>query len=525
MKMNVNRQTAMILIIRMASVVYTLAEIEPNRRNRIQLTPEVVLKGEPFHCENDPATFGYIYYGIRYGTAKRFQHAQENNDFVYLSDPKHPKQGFPCPQQKFSMPGFPRRNLTVSEDCLYLDVYVPPVSQTSNDGHLPVLFFIYGGGFQIGHKNMYNATELSGAVNAVVVIINYRVSAYGFLSTGDETIKGNYGIGDIKFALKWVQKHIEKFGGDPHAITIMGQSAGGALTSAMFLDKNVRESVRAGIAMSGSMFSSWSINRTPKRLTDEISVLLGCPNATQEQLVQCLTSATLEQMQRAIKRIERNFTPWSMFAPVIDGVHLTESPAVMISKQQPSESKRDSIFVTGYLREDSSMTIMVTHFKTIGKPFLPNSTFDFQTAEEIVRYYAELIHPCNLTKTVEQILQYYKICESDENRNTMRKTFHMVTDIMFAYSAIQEARAYANRSFSSQVPNHLYRISYNPKFKGLGSFHGLDLVMMFAGPMKALINNRTVDARVVCNFRNMLHQIAHTGVHGIRIIRKMGSRP
>ncbi|XP_055344412.1 carboxylic ester hydrolase-like [Paramacrobiotus metropolitanus] len=511
LKMNASKHAVSSLVICSAFVIYTLAEIEHEGRSHVQLTPEVALTGEPFHCENDPTKFGYTYYGIRYGIAKRFQHADESMDFAYLSDPKQPKQGFPCPQHAFAMPGFPKRNLTISEDCLYLDVYVPPVSQTRNDSKLPVLFFIYGGGFQIGHKNMYNATELSGAVNAVVVIINYRVSAYGFLSTGDGAIKGNYGIGDIKVALQWVRKHIEKFGGDPEAITIMGQSAGGALTSAMFLDKNVRESVRAGIAMSGSMFSPWSINRTPKRLADKLSLLLGCPNATQAQFVQCLTTVPLEQMQNVIQRIEKKFTPWNMFAPVIDGVHLPEPPALMISKQPPKESKREGIFVTGYLREDSSMSIMVTQFRSMKKPFLPNSTFDFPMAKEIVTFYARLIHPRNLTKTVEQILQHYKFDANDVDRATMRKTFHVVTDIMFAFSAVQEARAYSNRSFSSHVTSHLYRISYDPKFKGLGSFHGLDLVMLFSGQMKAMMDNRTLNAVVVNNFRNMFHQIVQTG--------------
>ncbi|XP_055354055.1 liver carboxylesterase 1-like [Paramacrobiotus metropolitanus] len=497
-----------ILFIWIVCVSFTAAENEQlSQEDHVQLTPEITLTGEKYSCERCLSKSGYVYYGIRYGVAKRFEHAEENHDFSYFSNPDRPKQGYVCPQHVTALPGFPLRNLTLNEDCLYLDVYVPSVKQSTKDKKLPVLFFIHGGGFQIGDKDLYNATELAGAVNAVVVTINYRVFAFGFLSSGDGAIKGNYGIGDAKVALKWVKKNVAKFGGDPEAITVFGESAGGALTSAVFLDKDVRESVRAGIAMSGSMLSSWSVNRAAKIGYDTVAKELGCLNASQAEVVQCLKDAPMEKLLKVTEFIGKNFTMWFMFAPVIDGEHVTEPPAQMISKQKQSESKREGTFITGFLREDSSLLMMLAQRDL----FLPNSTFDFHVAKKIVTDNARLMHPCNLTDTVEQILRYYKLAENDDRPTTMRKTYHIVTDLTFGFPAIQEARVYANRSFSSEVHNQLYRISYDPNYNGLGSFHGLDLILLFHGPIKVLMANHTVDNEIIDNFRNMFHQVAHNG--------------
>ncbi|EGT42683.1 hypothetical protein CAEBREN_11411 [Caenorhabditis brenneri] len=95
---------------------------------------------------------------------------------------------------------------------------------------LPVLIYIHGGGFKIGYSAYFNDYSLSGTIplrDIVVVTVNYRLGPLGFLTTGDDLAKGNYGLWDQTLALKWVQEHIASFGGDPNNVTVSGESAGG----------------------------------------------------------------------------------------------------------------------------------------------------------------------------------------------------------------------------------------------------------------------------------------------------------
>jgi para-nitrobenzyl esterase len=122
---------------------------------------------------------------------------------------------------------FARPSLT--EDCLYLNVYAPKDFAEKAEQR-PVLVWFHGGGLVAGESNDYDGSKLAGKGDAVVVTVNYRVGALGFFAhpalDGEGHDVGNYGLMDQQFALKWVQANITKFGGDPHNVTIFGQSGG-----------------------------------------------------------------------------------------------------------------------------------------------------------------------------------------------------------------------------------------------------------------------------------------------------------
>lgn len=111
------------------------------------------------------------------------------------------------------------------EDCLFLNVYTPDLS-----GNLSVMFWIHGGAFVIGDGNsLVYGPDLLVREDVIVVTINYRLSSFGFLSTGDKNAQGNYGLKDMTMALKWVKQNIAVFGGNPHKVTVFGQSAGSVI--------------------------------------------------------------------------------------------------------------------------------------------------------------------------------------------------------------------------------------------------------------------------------------------------------
>ena len=126
----------------------------------------------------------------------------------------------------------PRSTAPLSEDCLYLNVWKP---KTATPAHkLPVMVWIYGGGFRAGTASEPTYDGANFARQGVVMVtINYRLGKFGFMAHPDLTAEsehhssGNYGLLDQIAALQWVQRNISAFGGDPKAVTIFGQSAGG----------------------------------------------------------------------------------------------------------------------------------------------------------------------------------------------------------------------------------------------------------------------------------------------------------
>jgi para-nitrobenzyl esterase len=161
-----------------------------------------------------------------------------------------------CMQTGVSMPG--ETPAAVSEDCLYLNIWTP----TQNaDARLPVMVWIYGGGFSNGSASMplYWGDRLARK-GTLVVTFGYRVGPFGFLSHPELTresphhTSGNYGLLDQIAALRWVQRNIRAFGGDPGCVTIFGQSAGAASVSILMASPLAKGLFQRAIGQSGGLF-------------------------------------------------------------------------------------------------------------------------------------------------------------------------------------------------------------------------------------------------------------------------------
>jgi carboxylesterase type B len=139
---------------------------------------------------------------------------------------------------------------TVNEDCLTLNVYRPARATTER---LPVLLWIHGGGFSNGSGDEFDGSLLAETSNIVVVTINYRLGAFGFLNVAglSQAGAGNYGLLDQVAALNWANRNIDRFGGDRKAVTIAGLSAGGHSVCALLSSPLTHGLVHAAIIQSG----------------------------------------------------------------------------------------------------------------------------------------------------------------------------------------------------------------------------------------------------------------------------------
>ncbi len=154
----------------------------------------------------------------------------------------------------------------VSEDCLYLNVWTPARKQ---DEKLPVVFWIYGGGFSGGSTStpMYDGTGFAKK-GAVMVSGAYRLGPFGFLAHPElsrESGKGSgsYGMQDMIAGLEWVKENITRFGGDPSNVTIFGHSAGGAAVSILAASPLMKGLFHKAICMSGGNFGPLQTSNQP----------------------------------------------------------------------------------------------------------------------------------------------------------------------------------------------------------------------------------------------------------------------
>jgi para-nitrobenzyl esterase len=205
-----------------------------------------------------------------------------------------------------------------SEDCLYLNVYTPAL-RDRHRGNRPVLVWIHGGGFTEDGGRNYDGSKLA-ADGAVVVTINYRLGALGFLAHPALASRpggpaGNYGLMDQQAALRWVKQNIRHFGGDPDDVTIAGQSAGGVSVLAHLVSRGSRGLFERAIVESGAFALTQQPLAQAEAFGESFAAKVGCANQTADCLRHVPVAALIDI---------HNF-PSAAIPGVIDGKVLTES--------------------------------------------------------------------------------------------------------------------------------------------------------------------------------------------------------
>ncbi|MFF0267550.1 carboxylesterase/lipase family protein [Kribbella sp. NPDC004536] len=192
-----------------------------------------------------------------------------------------------CPQAAgIAPPG------VLSEDCLYLNVSTANLHPVSKR---PVLVWIHGGGLTADSGSNYDGTKLAKA-GAVVVTINYRLGALGFLAhpalASRGGAAGNYGLMDQQAALRWVQRNIAQFGGDPHNVTIAGESAGGLSVLAHVTSRSSRGLFQKAIVESGAFALEQQSLAEAETFGKEFATKVGCA----DQSAACLRKVPVQTL-------------------------------------------------------------------------------------------------------------------------------------------------------------------------------------------------------------------------------------
>ncbi|KAK0724361.1 Alpha/Beta hydrolase protein [Lasiosphaeris hirsuta] len=374
--------------------------------------------------------------------------------------------------------------LQVSEDCLTINVIRP--AGTTAGSKLPVLFWIFGGGFELGWTSMYDGGPLvANAVDMgkpyIFVAVNYRVGGFGFLA-GKEVLKdgaSNLGLLDQRMGLEWVADNIAAFGGDPDKVTIWGESAGAISVfnqMALYDGDNSykgKKLFRGGIMNSGSIIPADPVD-CPKgqAVYDAVVAKGGCSSAP--DTLACLRALPYDKYLAAANSVPAILSYTSValsYLPRPDGKVLTASPDVLVKNKkyaavpmiigdQEDEGTLFSLFQTNI----TTTAKLVSYLSTV----FFNKATDSQVKALVATYDDSLIYgsPFN-TGLFNEIYPGFK------------RIAAILGDLVFTLTR----RVFLNEALiaNPSVPAWSYLSSYDFGTPILGTFHGSDLLQVFYG--------------------------------------------
>ncbi|KZT09205.1 sterol esterase [Laetiporus sulphureus 93-53] len=241
--------------------------------------------------------------------------------------------GAACPQQGLVLPELLPSNFSIissgsliSEDCLFVNIW-KPASAAAGD-NLPVLFWIFGGAFEIGDASLYDGAlyvERSIALGEPIILVshNYRVNAFGFLASEELAAENatNIGLRDQRLAMEWVNQYISEFGGDPDKVTIWGESAGAYSVAAHLIwnDGDTGGLFRAAVMESGFPISLANVSQG-QQYYDQLVQNTGCSGAS--DTLSCLRETDYTALLAAVAESPSFFSYQSLnlaWEPRIDG--------------------------------------------------------------------------------------------------------------------------------------------------------------------------------------------------------------
>ncbi|XP_070845033.1 bile salt-activated lipase-like [Chaetodon trifascialis] len=371
------------------------------------------------------------------------------------------------------------------EDCLYLNIWVPQGRSVS--AGLPVMVWIFGGAFLAGgsmganflDNYLYDGQEIADRGDVIVVTVSYRVGPLGFLSTGDSSLPGNYGLWDQHAAISWVHRNILAFGGDPDNITLFGESAGGVSVNFQILSPKNKGMIKRAISQSGVALCSWGINKNPRKVAEEIALKVNCP--TDHTMADCLKMTDPVLITRAgtltLSGSADNPILYNMvLSPVVDGDFLPDKPANLF------HNAADIDYIIGVNDMDAHI------FSALDIPSVNSDLVD-TPVEDVRRILAAFTKEMGTASLDSAYSAYTSNYGPNPSRETIKKTIvEIETDIIFLVPAqvalyLHSGNARTGRTYSYvfSEPNRMAGL-LKPYPSWVGADHADDLQYVFGKP-------------------------------------------
>lgn len=374
--------------------------------------------------------------------------------------------GAECPQPKLRVAGS-RSSGDQSEDCLYLNIWAPPTKDTEK---LPVMVWIHGGGMVVGSgsRAIYDGAALARE-GVVLVSINYRLGPLGFFAhpglsaQSDNKTSGNQGLKDQCAALRWVQRNISAFGGDPSNVTIFGESAGAASVCWLLVVPEARGLFHRAIAQSGGVARLGlghqdAAEAKGQRIQRQLGVAM---DLSREDALVALRNKSPEDFLRVLKPTIYS-AEGSVFGPHVDGHFTPATP--------------DALMQRG---EFAKVPTLIGTNSGDGSVFLPAvKGLDAQALKARIRGFVGADY--------DGLLAHYPGLLNDDRDPEVLQA--LLTDLLF----VSPARELARTINANQGQAWLYHFTYVPTLlKALSSTaaHGIEIPFVFGNLPSRLVRS------------------------------------
>jgi len=370
------------------------------------------------------------------------------------------------------------------EDCLTINVQRP--AGTKADAKLPVLFWIFGGGFELGATSMYDGTSLVADSVAqgkpvVYVAVNYRVGGFGFMPGKEILADGssNLGLLDQRLGLQWVADNIAAFGGDPDKVTIWGESAGAiSVMDQMLLydgDNTYKGKslFRAGIMNSGTIVPAQPVDSSKAQaIYDRVVEAGGCSSSP--DTLNCLRGLSYSKFLQACNTVPgllSYFTVNLSYLPRPDGKTITDSPESLVAAGKYTKVP----FIVGDQEDEGTLFGL----------FTPNLT----TRAEVSEYFSTIFFTEATPAQIDSLVGTYQNTIEDGSPfrtgllNNLYPQFKRVSAIIgdITFTLTRRVFLEATSAVNPNVPTWSYLATYNYGTPVLGTSHGSDILQAFYG--------------------------------------------
>ncbi|KAK2178847.1 hypothetical protein NP493_527g05011 [Ridgeia piscesae] len=391
-------------------------------------------------------------------------------------------------------------NTNMSEDCLYLNIWAPADKGPSAGGETKartVMVWIYGGSFSSGSANLdvYDGRILAATNDVVVVSMQYRMGALGFLYLDVPEAPGNMGLLDQLMALQWVYNNIRAFGGDSHAITLFGESSGAASVGLHLLSPLSRKLVRYAIMESSSALSPWAVDlpSVARARATSLADSLGCDArdvTPATAIFECIARHDARTISATMWTIpDRSHIP-TPFVPTVDRYFLRDHPSNVLRKQRFKKTpvlmgvnEHEGSYFLVYIFPDvvtlnASRRISRAEFVRSLPTLVPQSRADDVTAASVSFEYGVPYRHGGAT------VDYRDVMEG------------LLGDVAFICPVVDFADAFADAGLPVYVYRFTHRTSQNAWPAWMGAMHGYEIDHVFGCPLNVSLNYTRAEAEL-----------------------------
>ncbi|XP_055697380.1 juvenile hormone esterase-like [Phlebotomus papatasi] len=446
-----------ILFLLLCASYTSILSLNFKSKNPISLQPEVYAK---CGCVRGIFESGRkkpydAFYGIPYAEPPlgklRFESPVPYSGWTGYWDASYPRDD--CIQRNGSQPG---QITSGSEDCLYLNVYRP--STWNGVKKFPVMVWIHGGSF-IGFSSkpeLFGPEYIMDHGEVILVTMNYRLGILGFLCSGDEAVKGNFGLKDQQMALQWVAKNIEYFGGDASSVTLSGQSAGATSAHLHMMNSKSQVLFHRVILMSGTALAPFiypidyaSQFRTIANFTE----LANYDTASTYTLAYQLKKTNVTTLVLTVARLYAFIsTPIVPIRPCIEGnwedAFMTEDPRKLWAEGRYVQKP----ILVGTVSKEGTTLSPITLNEFLLQLFNRN-IYDYLPIQMEFQ-----------PRYMSDVLKYYFGGRTTIDASNQEAYFKMFGDRMFRYPQINLVDQYIKRADVNKNPIFIYEFDYESSY-------------------------------------------------------------